>query len=187
MRSDRDRHSHLQTLEERGLAAADKMGGKLHYAYNAYETSSAGWRKYNSGSTSMQLVRSCTRWSNGTATEHSIQNAYINAIRSATAFVYIENQFFITATNSKQAPVMNKIGSAIVERILRAARNGEKFKVIVLIPAVPGFAGDLRDESSLGTRAIMEFQYNSINRGGHSIMEAVAEEGHNPLEYIRVR
>ena len=30
-----------------------------------------------------------------------------------------------------------------MERILRAARAGEKFKVVVLMPAVPGFAGNV--------------------------------------------
>jgi phospholipase D1/2 len=57
--------------------------------------------------------------------------------------------------------------------------------MIVVIPSVPGFAGDLHEEGSLGTRAIMEFQYNSINRGGHSILEKIAQEGFNPMEYIR--
>ena len=33
--------------------------------------------------------------------------------------------------------------------------------------------------------AIMEFQYNSINRAGHSIMEEVSKEGFDPTEYIR--
>ena len=78
-------------------------------------------------------------------------------IHQSSHFVYIENQFFITATGDKQSPVKNNlIGSAIVERVLRAARNGEKFKVIVVMPAIPAFAGDLKDEASLGTRAIME-------------------------------
>jgi phospholipase D1/2 len=31
----------------------------------------------------------------------------------------------------------------------------------------------------------MEFQYNSINRGGHSVMELIAKAGYNPLDYIR--
>ena len=48
------------------------------------------------------------------------------------------------------------IGAAIVERILRAARAGEKYKMFVVMPAVPAFAGDLKDDASLGTRAIME-------------------------------
>lgn len=54
-----------------------------------------------------------------------------------------------------------------------------------MMPAVPAFAGDLRADDALGTRAIMEFQYNSINRGGDSIYECIAREGYNPMEYIR--
>jgi len=89
------------------------------------------------------------------------------------------------ATSDEQHPIRNKIGAAIVERILRAARAGEKYKMIILIPAVPGFAGDLRSDAALATRAIMEFQYKSINRGGYSIMETIALAGFDPLEYIR--
>lgn len=35
---------------------------------------------------------SCCKWSLGTSTEHSIANAYIEAIKNAKHFVYIENQ-----------------------------------------------------------------------------------------------
>lgn len=64
-----------------------------------------------------------------------------------------------------------------MSRIVRAHNNGEDFHVIVLMPAVPAFAGDLHSDGALGTRAIMEFQYNSINRGGHSIIECLQKEG----------
>lgn len=138
-----------------------------------------------SGGMSCQLVRSCTKWSNGTNTEHSIQNAYIDLIQNSKHFIYIENQFFITATGDKQKPVKNLIGKALVERIVRASREQTPFKIIVNIPSVPAFAGDLQDDASLGTRAIMEFQYNSICRGGNSIMEEVAKAGINPMDYIR--
>jgi phospholipase D1/2 len=73
----------------------------------------------------------------------------------------------------------------MVERIIRAARNGEKYKMIIIIPSVPAFAGDLKGDDALGTRAIMEFQYDSINRGGHSIYEEIARAGFNPMDYIR--
>lgn len=86
---------------------------------------------------------------------------------------------------NQQKPVKNTVGAAIVERILRAARNGEKYKMIIVIPSVPGFAGDLKSDDALGTRAIMEFQYDSINRGGHSIYEEIAKAGFNPMDYIR--
>ncbi|MCJ1249012.1 hypothetical protein MMC30_006233 [Trapelia coarctata] len=159
-----------------------RVENQLFDETNAFDGSGA---PHAAAGVSCQLLRSCTKWSHGIATEHSIANAYIEIINNSQHFVYIENQFFITATCNDQKPVVNKIGAALVGRILRAARAGEKYKVIVLMPAVPAFAGDLKDESSLGTRAIMEFQYNSINRGGHSIMESVAAEGFNPTEYIR--
>ena len=80
----------------------------------------------------------------------------------------------------------NKIGAAIVNRILRAHSSGQSFLVIVVIPAVPGFAGDLKSDGALGTRAIMEFQYFSIHRGGHSIIETLRENGVEDVgQYIR--
>lgn len=81
----------------------------------------------------------------------------------------------------------NQIGAAIVERILRAAQNKESFHMIVAIPALPGFAGDIQSDEALGTRAIMQFQYNAINRSKHSIMGKIAEAGVNPTVcFIRV-
>lgn len=66
-----------------------------------------------------------------------------------------------------------------MSRIIRAHSNGENFRVIILMPAVPAFAGDLKSDGALGTRAIMEYQYNSINRGGHSIIECLQQNGIN--------
>jgi phospholipase D1/2 len=69
---------------------------------------------------------------------------------------------------------------------VRAYNEETKYKVIVCMPAVPAFAGDLHAEDSLGTRAIMEFQYDSICRGGHSIMEAIEKAGvPDARKYIR--
>ncbi|RKU48974.1 hypothetical protein DL546_009487 [Coniochaeta pulveracea] len=143
-------------------------------------------REDEDGQAQIQLTRSASQWSAGVKTEHSIQNAYIDAITNARHFVYIENQFFITATSDAQHPVKNQIGRAIVDRIIRAHEAGEVFQIIVLMPAVPAFAGDLKSDGALGTRAIMEFQYNSISRGGHSIMESLVAAGvDDPGRYIR--
>lgn len=187
------RHHHHDRLE----AEAENLGGKVRGRFeegkqhiqdqylsgNDHHSQLHG--RFQEAGISCQIVRSCTKWSHGVPTEHSIANAYISVIENSQHFVYIENQFFITATSDAQKPVKNKIGAAIVDRILRAARAGQKYKVIVVMPAVPAFAGDLKDDASLGTRAIMEFQYNSINRGGHSIMEMVGDAGYDPTEYIR--
>lgn len=172
----------MQRMEQR---YGERIESGIHHAqqrYAGYETRQHGPQM---GGIPCQIVRSCSKWSHGVPTEHSIQNAYCEIIRNSLHFVYIENQFFITATGDKQKPIKNLIGAAIVERILRAARAGEKYKIIVVMPAIPAFAGDLKDDSSLGTRAIMEFQYNSINRGGHSIMETIADAGFDPTQYIR--
>ncbi|KAJ5098105.1 hypothetical protein N7532_005106 [Penicillium argentinense] len=166
-----------------GNALKGQLAGQIHTYQDRLST--YGRPTSSRGNMSCQIVRSCSKWSNGSPLEHSIQDAYAAIIRNSEHFVYIENQFFITATGDHQHPVKNKIGAAIVERILRAARAGQKYKIIVVIPSVPCFAGDLRDDETLGTRAIMEFQYNSINRGGNSIMELIAKEGFNPMEYIR--
>ncbi|KAL4889511.1 hypothetical protein BDV59DRAFT_116782 [Aspergillus ambiguus] len=165
-----------------------QLAGQIHQYQDRLTTTlgqSQGRHSQPRGNMHCQIVRSCAKWSNGTPKEHSIAEAYAAVIRNSQHFIYIENQFFITATGDSQKPVQNKIGAAIVERILRAARAGEKYKMIVVIPSVPCFAGDLADDSTLGTRAIMEFQYNSINRGGNSIMELIAKEGFNPMDYIR--
>jgi len=138
----------------------------------------------NRGSLKVQVVRSSADWSSGILTEHSIQNAYTDIIRKAQHYVYIENQFFITATGDQQNPIHNQIGRAIVDAVVRASKEGRKFRVIILIPAVPGFAGDLREEGAIGTRAIMDYQYKSICRGEHSIFEQIRKEGVDPTKHI---
>lgn len=184
-------HRHLyQRLDDVGLgnranAIRDRFESGVQHMEDRYSKYQTHPNEAPRDGMPCQIVRSCTKWSHGVPTEHSIANAYINVIQNSQHFVYIENQFFITATSDVQKPIRNKIGAAIVDRILRAARAGEKFKVIVIMPAIPAFAGDLKDDASLGTRAIMEFQYNSINRGGHSIMEVIGEAGFDPTEYIR--
>lgn len=138
------------------------------------------------GTVHAQLVRSSDDWSSGIINEHSIQNAYAEVIEKAEHFVYIENQFFITATGEQQKPVENTIGRAIVNACVRAAKENRKFRVIIVIPAIPGFAGDLRQDAAAGTRAIMDYQYKSINRGEHSIMGQIAQAGYDPKQYIFV-
>ena len=174
-----------EDITQYGNQLRGQLAGQIHQYQDKLTTTYGRPQSQGRGNMSCQIVRSCAKWSNGSPVEHSIADAYAAIIKNSEHFVYIENQFFITATGDSQRPVKNKIGAAIVERILRAARAGQKYKIIVVIPSVPCFAGDLRDEETLGTRAIMEFQYNSINRGGHSIMELIAKEGFNPMEYIR--
>ncbi|PHH62239.1 hypothetical protein CDD81_7299 [Ophiocordyceps australis] len=136
------------------------------------------------GTVRAQLVRSSADWSSGILKDHSIQNAYSQVIREAKHYVYIENQFFITATGQEQSPIHNTIGRAIVDAVVRAGKEGRKFRIIIIIPAIPGFAGDLRENAASGTRAIMDYQYKSICRGEHSIFEQVKAQGVDPGQHI---
>ncbi|PYI27422.1 phospholipase PldA [Aspergillus indologenus CBS 114.80] len=131
-----------------------------------------------------QIVRSSADWSSGILTEHSIQNAYKEIISQAQHFVYIENQFFITATGDQQKPILNTIGRSIVDAVVRAGKEGRKFRVIIVIPAIPGFAGDLRQNAATGTRAIMDYQYKSIHRGEHSIFGQISAQGVDPRQHV---
>lgn len=51
-------------------------------------------------------------------------------------------------------------------------------QVVVLIPEVPGFSGDIKDETAI--RTILAGQYRTINRGGNSIYEEIRKEGYEP-------
>lgn len=156
------------------------VGNYVHHPLSPWENKKHG----NQGTVHAQLVRSSCDWSSGILPEHSIQNAYFDIIRNAEHYVYIENQFFITATGEHQTPIHNTIGRAVVDAVVRAAKEARKFRVIAVIPAIPGFAGDLQDSAAAGTRAIMDYQYRSILRGKHSIFEQIRAQGVDPTNYI---
>lgn len=175
-----------RTGEDEDLVAVQRpkypVGDYIQHPLSPLSTKPRG----EQGTVHAQLVRSSDDWSSGILLEHSIQNAYCEVIEKAEHYVYIENQFFITATGENQAPIRNTIGRSIVNAVVRAAKEGRKFRVIIVIPAIPGFAGDLRDDAAIGTRAIMDYQYKSINRGEHSIMGQIEKAGVDPHQYVFV-
>jgi phospholipase D1/2 len=175
-----------RTGEDEDLVAVQRpkypVGDYIQHPLSPLSTKPRG----EQGTVHAQLVRSSDDWSSGILLEHSIQNAYCEVIEKAEHYVYIENQFFITATGENQAPIRNTIGRSIVNAVVRAAKEGRKFRVIIVIPAIPGFAGDLRDDAAIGTRAIMHYQYESINRGEHSIMGQIEKAGVDPHQYVFV-
>lgn len=171
--------------EDEDLVAVQRpkfpVGGYVHHPLSPL----SGKNLDNRGTVHAQLVRSSADWSSGILpSEHSIQTAYCDLIREAQHYVYIENQFFITATGEEQSPIHNQIGRSIVDAVVKAGKEGRKFRVIIVIPAIPGFAGDLREDAATGTRAIMDYQYKSICRGEHSIFGQVKAQGVNPEDHI---
>ena len=157
------------------------VGDYIRHPLSPLSTKTLGEKQ---GTVHAQIVRSSCDWSSGILIEHSIQNAYSELIRNSQHYVYIENQFFITATGDQQAPIKNTIGKAIVDAVVRAGKEGRKFRVIAVIPSIPGFAGDLREDAATGTRVIMDYQYKSICRGEHSIFEQIKAQGVDPTNHI---
>ncbi|KAL6298141.1 phospholipase D/nuclease [Sparassis latifolia] len=175
-------HPHRELWHRIGRSFRQRFH-RPHWAqYDDYLDDPALYPRPPNGTCRVQVVRSVSDWSNGILTERSIQNAYIQLIGEAEHFIYIENQFFISNTKD-EGPVKNLIAKALVERILRAAHEGAKFKVVVVIPEVPGFAGPVKDDNSVKT--IMAAQYRTINRGGSSIYEEIRKAGFEPMDYIR--
>ncbi|KAI0912053.1 phospholipase D [Ustulina deusta] len=140
-----------------------------------------------SGTCEVQMLRSAGDWSLGfpkDLREHSIQTAYVKLIEESEHFVYMENQFFITSTETLNTKVVNRIGDALVERILRAHRNDEEWRCCILIPLMPGFQNTVDQAEGSSVRLIMQFQYRSICRGPHSIFGRLEAAGINPEDYI---
>lgn len=140
------------------------------------------------GTCEMQICRSAGPWSLGTPNriEHSIQNAYLKAIQLSEHFVYIENQFFITSTVVNDTKIENRIGDAIVHRIIRAHREGTPWKCCIVIPLLPGFTFPVDHSDASAIRIILECQNRTIARGPNSIFSRLRKEGIDPDEYISV-
>ncbi|RPD64025.1 hypothetical protein L227DRAFT_607744 [Lentinus tigrinus ALCF2SS1-6] len=62
-------------------------------------------------------------------------------------------------THRTTARCRTRIAKALVERIVRAGHEGTKFRMVVVIPEVPGFAGQVKGETSVKT--IMAGQYRT--------------------------
>ena len=138
------------------------------------------------GTCEVQILRSTCWWSIGTPdkTEHSIMNAYIKMIEQSDHFVYIENQFFISSCEVDGTRIENHIGEALVERIIRAAREGEPWRAVILIPLMPGFQNTVDSQDGTSVRLIMQCQFRSICRGDSSIFSRIRAEGVEPEDYI---
>eukprot|EP00252_Welwitschia_mirabilis_P011329 TRINITY_DN25484_c0_g1_i1.p1 TRINITY_DN25484_c0_g1~~TRINITY_DN25484_c0_g1_i1.p1 ORF type:complete len:1094 (+),score=199.07 TRINITY_DN25484_c0_g1_i1:223-3504(+) len=118
-----------------------------------------------------QVVRSVGQWSAGTSkVEESIHTAYCSLIEKAEHFIYIENQFFISGLNDDET-IQNRVSQALYERIMRAYNENQCFRVIIVIPLLPGFQGGVDDAGAASVRAIMHWQYRTICRGKNSLLE----------------
>ena len=174
----------LEELDENNFREeleADQAEGDEAWAKNLLLPKFNNLKK--TGHCQCQVVRSAGMWSLGLdKPEHSVHAAYLHLIAQAKHFIYIENQFFISSTAGR--PVKNQIAQALVERIKIAAALRENFKVIVMMPLLPGFEGRIEDSSLL--RVQLYWEYQTICRGLTSIYEQLKSDSNivNVEDYI---
>ncbi|KAJ6430867.1 hypothetical protein OIU84_018383 [Salix udensis] len=138
-----------------------------------------------------QVIRSVSQWSAGTSQiEESIHCAYCSLIEKAENFVYIENQFFISGLSGDDI-IQNRVLEALYRRIMRAFNDKKCFRVIIVIPLLPGFQGGVDDGGAASVRAIMHWQYRTICRGQssllHNLYELLGPETHDYISFYGLR
>ena len=115
--------------------------------------------KSSPGSCNVQAIRSIGPWSIGwkaSRKETSIYKCYLNEIKNAEHFIYIENQFFIS--NLANDTAQNVIADTIVKKIVEKAIQNKMFHVTIILPQYP--TGDYTTKVS--TQSIMHYQYATI-------------------------
>ncbi|XP_057806056.1 phospholipase D zeta 1 isoform X1 [Salvia miltiorrhiza] len=138
-----------------------------------------------------QIIRSVSQWSAGTSQiEESIHKAYCSLIDRAEHIVYIENQFFISGLSGDET-IQNRVLDALYRRIVRAHNEKKCFRVIVVIPLLPGFQGGVDDSGAASVRAIMHWQYRTICRGHksilHNLYEFLGPKTHDYISFFGLR
>ncbi|XP_027919899.1 phospholipase D alpha 1-like [Vigna unguiculata] len=122
--------------------------------------------------------------------ERSIQDAYINAIRRAKNFVYIENQYFLGSsyawhpTNEfviENVGALHLIPKELTLKIVSKIEAKERFSVYIVIPMWP--EGVPESES---VQAILDWQRRTMEMMYSEIAEALVKFGiqAHPRDYL---
>ena len=76
----------------------------------------------------------------------------------------------------------NKIVEVLAERIIRAKMEQKKFRVLVVMPLLPAFEGDVLDPTSTVLRIQIHWQFQAITRGENSLHKRLFKVGFNAAE-----
>ncbi|MDP9880001.1 phospholipase D1/2 [Variovorax boronicumulans] len=102
----------------------------------------------------------------------SIRDAMINCIRAAQAFVYIENQFFMSDCGADQrgtaCPSKNPIIKELANAVGRAIYAGRAFHVYLVLPEHP--EGQLEVE---GTKSQTWWALQGVSRANNSLINRI--------------
>ncbi|XP_052170183.1 phospholipase D beta 2-like isoform X2 [Diospyros lotus] len=117
----------------------------------------------------------------------SIHTAYIEAIRAAQHFIYIENQYFIGSSynwnSNKDLGANNLIPMEIALKIADKIRAHERFSVYIVIPMWPE-----GNPTGAATQRILFWQHKTMQMMYETIYKALVEVGledaFTPQDYL---
>ncbi|KAJ9167742.1 hypothetical protein P3X46_019344 [Hevea brasiliensis] len=121
--------------------------------------------------------------------DRSIQDAYINAIRRAKNFIYIENQYFLGSSfgwksndiKVKDINALHLIPKELSLKIASKIDAGERFTVYIVIPMWPEGIPE-----SASVQAILDWQRRTMEMMYSDISDALRrnELQHHPRDYL---
>ncbi|KAF5183145.1 Phospholipase d alpha [Thalictrum thalictroides] len=122
--------------------------------------------------------------------DRSIQDGYINAIRRAKNFIYIENQYFLGSSfcwrsaddiDINDIDALHLIPKELSLKIVSKIEAGERFTVYVVVPMWPEQIAD-----SEAVQAILDWQRRTMEMMYTDITEALKAKGiqANPKDYL---
>ncbi|XP_061341039.1 phospholipase D alpha 1-like [Gastrolobium bilobum] len=121
--------------------------------------------------------------------DRSIQDAYINAIRRAKNFIYIENQYFLGSSYGWQASdikvedigALHLIPKELSLKIVSKIEAGQRFSVYIVIPMWPEGIPE-----SASVQAILDWQRRTMEMMYSDIAEAIRRKGirAHPRDYL---
>nr|CAD1834849.1 unnamed protein product [Ananas comosus var. bracteatus] len=121
--------------------------------------------------------------------ERSIQDAYIQAIRRAKNFIYIENQYFLGSSYSwrpqdikvEDIGALHLIPKELSLKIISKIEAGERFAVYVVIPMWPEGIPE-----SASVQAILDWQRRTMEMMYADIAQAIRANGlqADPKDYL---
>ncbi|OIW19211.1 hypothetical protein TanjilG_20336 [Lupinus angustifolius] len=121
--------------------------------------------------------------------DRSIQDAYINAIRRAKNFIYIENQYFLgscfawAADGIKPEDIgaLHLIPKELSLKIVSKIEAGERFTVYVVVPMWPEGVPE-----SASVQAILDWQRRTLDMMYKDVVQALRAKGseEDPRNYL---
>ncbi|KAJ3686415.1 hypothetical protein LUZ61_015579 [Rhynchospora tenuis] len=117
----------------------------------------------------------------------SIHAAYVNAIRAAQHFIYIENQYFLGSSfnwdSNKDAGANNLIPVEIALKIANKIKANERFAAYIVIPMWPEGkpTGPTTQRILYWQKKTMQMMYETIYM---ALKEAGLEDKYEPQDYL---